>query len=302
MDMREEPWAKYMNQFDYVEFGGNHDEVENDKEVDVDYFYDITNEQINCFDHATIDEHDIMSLSEDSLELSEEDEVNEYCSFLNLPSHEYALNKVGTNELLQNWVEKNVTGMDDKTIAQYEKLSFEIEKVDRGVKVGFEVAMQYFLHTDMEIKVTRETVGYCRKLFINYATVVFDTALILGSLRDEQHISLEILIAALKSLGRQVYYDKVEDEELENETFFDPAVIRILSNIVFGDIKVEEDVYVVLQNSFEDFFSLLISNACQIHKEYEQDYVNEEDLKVVLSLWQNSPFQSSYSLVKKLSL
>jgi hypothetical protein len=304
----EQPWAKFLTEYTYSDFGGDHQEEE-----DTDgFFYGISNDNIHDLDEIAVDEHDIMSLSgEDSLtELSEDEEAEEYAKFLNLPSTDYALAKVGTNELLFSWVEKQFSGVDDKTIAEYERISLEIEKVERRLKSGIELVLQYFLQTETGLWVSSETVDFCRRLFMRYVGVVFDTAKMIASIRDENTTTLfqEDFVNALKHLGRTVYYEKSEnneeeDEDVGNDTFFDPAVMRILTNLVFGELVVNDETNMLLQKSFEDFFSILVSNACKIQREYkEQEPLSVQDLEVVFSLWQNSPYESSNSLIQKISL
>jgi len=91
-----------------------------------------------------------------------------------------------------------------------------------------------------------------------------------------------------------------EDEEEENETFFDSDVMKILANIVLCENEVQSETYTLLQNSFEDFFRTLVSNTFILKNNYGEEQINEEDLKVVISLWKNSPYESTNSLIQKI--
>jgi len=182
--------------------------------------------------------------------------------------------------------------------------------VERRLKAGIETVMQYFLQSETGFWVSRETVDFCRRLFLSYVGVVFETTKMIASIRDENTTVLfqEDFINALKHLGRTVYYEKSENNEDEEEnvgrdTFFEPAIMSILTNLVFGEFVVNDDTRMLLQKSFEDFFSILVSNACKLQHEYkEEEPISVNDLQLVLSLWQNSPYESSNSLIQKIVL
>jgi len=306
--VKKEPWVPYLTDFSYQDIGGNDDGQEKE---DNPFFYEITNDNLHHFDEIAIDGDDIMSLSldESESELGEEDEAIEYAKFMNMPSTDFALTHVGNNDLLFNWIGKQLNGMDDKMIADYERITIEIEKVERRLRVGFETVLQYFLQTDAVIFVSGDSVDFLKKLFLQYVGIVFETAIMIASLREENTNTLfqDDFVAALKHLGRTVYCEKSENQDEENldndkDTFFDEELMRILCSMVLGDLKVNDETYYLIQKSFEDFFTILVSNACKIQKEYkDKEPVSVDDLKVVLSLWQNSPFESSNSLIQKIN-
>jgi len=226
-----------------------------------------------------------------------------------MSSTDHALERVGSNDLLFSWIEKQFKEMDDKTIASYERVTIEIEKVLKKVRAGYELVLQYFLSTDSGIWVSDASVDFVKRLYMQYATIVFETACMIASLREENNNVLfqDDFVAALKHLGRAVYFDKIENmEDEENggfDSFFDPEAMRILTGIVFGDLKVNDETYTLIQKGFEDFFSILVCNACKLQKEYKEDEpVTVQDLKVVINLWQNSPYESSNSLIQKITL
>jgi len=59
--------------------------------------------------------------------------------FLNLRTTDHAIAKVGTNDLLLSWIENQVSSMDNQSISDYERITLEIEKVQRKLKSGIEV-------------------------------------------------------------------------------------------------------------------------------------------------------------------
>jgi len=299
--MKELPWAKYLVDYNYQDFGGDYEEQ------DDEFFYDITNENVTAFDQIAVDEHDIMSISgEESDEFSEGEEAEEYAKYLNLPSTSYAIEKVGSNDLLVSWIEKHVSSLDDGSIANYERMTIEIEKVERKLKAGLENVLQFFLNTNSGLWISRDTIEFCKRLYLQYCSVVYETATMISSLRDEQILLQDDFVAALKHLGRPIYYEKMENDEeesLDKETFFDAEVMSILASFILGSSQEHHEIYSLLQRSFEDFFSIVVSNACKLQREYkDEEPLTVTDLKIVISLWQNSPYESSNTLIQKIIL
>jgi len=201
-EVKVDPLEKYFKSFDYVDFGENVEEVEG--------FYEIKNENIEIFDEIQGDEDDIMCLSDDSIEysFSEDEEAEEYASFLNFPSTEYAISRVGLNDCLNSWLEKNIVDKDDKTIAEYERITVEIDKVQRNLRSGLELLFRCFIQGDYRVTISDRLVDFCKRLYLQYVYVTVDAALMIKSLRGTEHLSQDDVLDALRHLGRSVYYEK----------------------------------------------------------------------------------------------
>jgi len=222
--------------------------------------------------------------------------------FLNLRTTDHAIAKVGTNDLLLSWIENQVSSMDNQSISDYERITLEIEKVQRRLKAGIEVFFLSYLQTNASIYVSDDTIEFCRRLFSQYVEIVLETALMISHIREEGFLEIEDFITALKHLGRTVYIEE-DDENLDEEEsmLFDKEVMKILINIVLEDIIIEDEVYRLLQRSFEDFFGVIVENACKLQKEYKgNEQITIEDLKMVISLWKSSPYEQGTSLINKL--
>jgi len=288
-----------FNDYEFTEFGV-HDQGDND-----DVLFDMTNDFIDEFDVVDVDDNMCLFSDEDfEYEVSEEDEAFEYANFLNLRSTEHAIVKVGTNEMLLSWIENQVSLMDNQSISNYERITLEIEKVQRKLKSGIEIFFSNYLQTNAAIHVSDNTIEFCRRLFSQYVEIVLDTALMISHIRDEGFLEINDFITALKHLGRTVYFEPYEKLDEENEPMiFDNESMKILINIVLEDIIIEGDeIYVLLQRSFEDFFGVIVENACKLQKEYKStEPITTEDLKMVISLWKSSPYEQSTSLLTKLN-
>jgi len=306
VDSKEQPYlddkvvGKFMNDYQYTDFG-----VYDQGDDQNDVLFEITNDIIDEFDVVDVDDNMCLFSDEDfEYELSEEDEAFEYANFLNLRSTEHAIVKVGTNEMLLSWIEKEVSLMDNQSISNYERITLEIEKVQRKLKSGIEIFFSNYLQTNVPINVSDNTIEFCRRLFSQYVEIVLDTSLMISHIRDQGFLEIEDFVTALKHLGRRVYFEPYEILDEENDPMiFDNEVMKILINIVLEDIIIEgEEIYDLLQRSFEDFFGVIVENACKLQKEYKgTEPITTEDLKMVISLWKGSPYEQSTSLINKLN-
>jgi len=300
-----------------------------------DILYDITNNSIidfDCVDEEDLDDYDDES---DYSMGDEHSEADEYAASLNLPSTDFAVDLVGTNNALLSWVENKLNSYDAQSIAEYERITFEIEKTDHKFKFGLESIYRYYGIQD--VSVTVANVEFCKRLFHQFCSVVFDLAYSLATMRDEKNLVAVDVVEALKSLGRTVYYnierevkDNTEDEEVTNEdtmnedamnddamtdvmtdvedtvnnSFLDKNVVRVLvENVVQGQVTLAEDVYSIIHESYEDFLCTLLENALKLQREYKQgEEVSVEDFKLVLQMWKTSPCNTSNLLIQRLDV
>jgi len=124
----------------------------------------------------------------------------------------------------------------------------------------------------------------------------------ISHIREEGFLEFEDFITALKHLGRTVYIDGDDNLEEDDPMLFDKEVMKILINIVLEDIIIDDEAYSLLQRSFEDFFGVIVENACKLQKEYKgNEPITIEDLKMVISLWKSSPYEHGTSLINKLN-
>jgi len=275
------------------------------KEDSADNIIYMSNEAILNFDGD--DTENSMSLSnedEDSY-LSEENEANDLAYELKLPSPEHAMERVGTNVVLFSWLESKLNAIDPETVAEYDKITDEIDRIYLKLKMGLESILHHNLKKSLIIA-SKSAVEYCRNILLQYVNIVLDVGASFTFVRKGDFIVNDNdVIEALSRLGRIIYFnpDTKEDEEEKEITFFDPEVIKILIDTVRKDISISENVYKLIQSSFEDFFGLIVSNAVQLQKEYkEEESVTVEDMKMVLMMWKNSPYNPNSCLVHRLNV
>jgi len=223
--------------------------------------------------------------------------------FLRISSTERAIEKVGRNELLMNWVENKILQVDAESVFQYEKLTFEINKVNRSLAKSLECLFENFLEEDMKSEVTEGEVDFCRRFFNQMVNVVLNNAVNLASLRDEK-VMVKDVMEAFKSLGRNVYYsdDMVEDEEdTKDDYFFELETITILINNMKNDTDLPQGIYNIFHNVFEDMMSVLVEQASRFLIEYN-NATPLDALRIVYQMWKRSPFADCSSLIQKIDL
>jgi len=272
-----------LRTFDYVDFGGD---------VMDDGLYD-------SFENSDFD--DIEDESDvDSGDFDELDEAIEYAGDLNIPSLEKALDRVGSNGVLYSWVENKMKELGEEEMKEYEKITGEIDMLQGYLREGLKRMLS--LLTNNVVYVSDSTVAFCKELFERFAIVAIETAFHVSSLRENKIVTCSDMVEAMKMLGRNVYYDNEKEEDDEIQTIFDFNAIKSLVDLVRKDVEVENDVYHILQHSFEDFLHTIISNSFLLKRTYnEHDSVSVEDMMMVLHMWSQSPCNNgSGYLIQKL--
>jgi len=296
--------------YEYTDFGGD--------AMEQDLLYDISNTNINEFDYVDEDEDDddFDSYDDEDDSYGEEDiEASEYAYALNLPSTDFAVDLVGKNRKLCSWVENKLNGFDSNSIAEYERITFEIEKSNHLLKLGLESIYRYY--GQPSVAVTPANIEFCKRLFNQFCNIVLELSSSMATCRDDSNniVVANDVLEVLKSLGRPVYFNKEDTENnMEDDmitdvddqvfnSFIDKEMINVLIDIVRGPSSISADVYSIIHNSYEDFLCTLIDNALKLQREYRQgEEISVDDLKLVLQMWKSSPCNTGSFLIQRMDI
>jgi len=272
-----------LQTFDYVDFGG-----------DV-----MEDEILDSFSNNDFD--DLDDDSEDEMYEGDYDELEdaiEYALDLKLPSLEGAIDRVGSNGSLFSWVEGRMKDMGEEELKEYEKLTGEIDLNEGYIKDGLKKIFSTL--TENIVIVSESSVSFCKELFERFAAVALETSFQVSSLRENKTITASDITEAMKMLGRNVYFDSQDDED-NVATIFDYKLIKSLVDFVKNDFQLEEDVYHIIQHSFEDFLYTIMKNALILQKTYRnEEPISVNDMMMVLHMWNQSPCNSGSYLIQKL--
>jgi len=138
--------------------------------------------------------------------------------------------------------------------------------------------------------VSDSSVDFCKELLERFAMISIDTAYQISCLRENKVVSSLDIMEAMKILGRNVYYDSEKEEDDVTETIFDFNVIKKLVDFVKKEVELENDGYLIIQHSFEDFLYSIMCNAMTLQRTYrDSEPVSVSDMVMVLHLWSQSP-------------
>jgi len=253
------------------------------------------------YDNQDFDELDSESVSDDDYVPDENEELDDaiqYAIDLNLQNFEGAIDRVGTNGNLLSWIESKMKSLPKDQLNEYDKISSEIDMVNGLLNDGLKKV--YSTYTKNFVIVSDSSVAFCKELFNRFARVVLETSFQVTCLRENRVMTTSDVTEGLKLLGRPIYYDKEKDEESE-EAIFDSKVIRMLVDLLRKENEIEEDVYYVIQCSFEDFLYNIIQSATTLQRTYRKDEpVSVDDMIMVLQMWNHSPCKSGSYLIEKL--
>eukprot|EP01130_Rhizamoeba_saxonica_P012745 TRINITY_DN5410_c0_g1_i1.p1 TRINITY_DN5410_c0_g1~~TRINITY_DN5410_c0_g1_i1.p1 ORF type:complete len:345 (-),score=112.57 TRINITY_DN5410_c0_g1_i1:1046-2080(-) len=259
----------------------------------------------------TEEDDDFGEQTEEYSDMNDGDEIDDARAAaldLNLHSMDEAIMNVGSFDYLQSWIDSKIKDANTEEVKFYEETTAEMDAIDLDISAGIKNIFGQIVGCENSVLASSGCVNFLKTVLNKFISLAILTAQIHTSLREENVITVDDTIEAMKVLGRPVYLgdsfedDLGEEDEEENcTTMFDGNTFRGLIDFACDPYySLDEQVYFVIQKSAEDILGSLLQTALLLSESYRGTNALEvKDLNAVLKLWVSHP--GSQPLVQRLS-